>query len=237
MANIMEIEGLDFSGDLKAFDDHLSKNEELYEEVHGVFKRMTDKGSGVMGMSHTRDIAEVGKTLSSIRSTSLSAVNQRFAARKGVAELKMKEKQIENGKRDNEDSIQVARSLLREITEERISSSRARIQENGNGSIIPDNQITSNKKGKEQLRNRIQEDVSNGVIKPTANEKAMKYDFKGVVKYMYDTKGDKVVAVDKTTNCQIDDYPAERIPRMKVIRVEGDKAVMNNGSLIEVLGD
>ena len=51
-----------------------------------------------MGMSHTRDIAEVGKTLSSIRGTSLSAVNQRFAARK-VAELKMKEKQIENGRK------------------------------------------------------------------------------------------------------------------------------------------
>lgn len=231
MSNIMEIEGLDFSGDLKAFDDHLSKNEELYEEVHGVFKRMTDKGSGVMGMSHTRDIAEVGKTLSSIRGTSLSAVNQRFSARKGVAEMKMKEKQIENGKRDTEDSIEVARSLLREITEERISTSRARINNNG---IIEESNKVINKKGKEQLRNRIQEDMTNGVIKTTANERAMKYDFKGVVKYAYDTKTENVIAIDKTTNQPIDEYPLERIPRMKIIRVEGDKAIMNNGSVIDV---
>ena len=224
----IEIEGLDFSSDLRAFDDHIRKNEELYEEIHGVFKRVSGGGSGVMGLGHTRDIAEVGKTLSSIRSAGLSGVNQRFAAKKSVVELKMKEKQIENGQANLEDSVSVARAMLRQISEERIDAARK-------GTPIQEKQTTQNGADKARLRERIDHELESGSIKTTANERAMKYDFQGKVDYAYDTSREKIVAVEKGSSRTISDYPEERIPRMQVIKVENGQAITSSGSNIQVI--
>lgn len=224
----IEIEGLDFSSDLRAFDEHLQKNEDLYEEVHGVFKRVSGGGSGVMGLGHTRDIAEMGKTLSSIRSTGLSAVNQRFAAKKSVVELKMKEKQIENGQANLEDSVGVARAMLRQLSEERIDANRK-------GVPVPERAPSQNDADRARLRERINHELETGAIKTTANERAMKYDFQGTVDYAYDASKEKIVAVEKGSTKPIADYPEERIPRMQVIKVEKGQAITSNGSNIQVI--
>jgi len=228
--NNYKIEDIDLSEDISAFDDHLLKNEMLYDEVHDVFKRTSGGGAGVMGMGQTRDLAEMGKTLSSIRSTGIQGVNQRFAAKKSVIELRMKKAAMDKGT-DFEENIDVARALLRTIQVERVEQRR-----NG-GSDQPSNDVSArdDSVGKAKLRERVQSKLDTGVITITPNERAMKYDYQDRVAYAFDNTTSKVVAIVKAASKPIQDYPTERIPKIRIVKKDGNTATTSTGEELPVI--
>jgi len=206
---------MDFSEDIADYNKQLHQNDELYGEIHSVFKRVTGGGGGVLGMSSTTSLAELGRTLATIRSTSLDAVNKRFTAKKTLVELRLKEIQAKNGELDG-DTVELGRSILKEVV-----STRQQF------AVIQHTQKTS--EAKNLLDQRIQHELETGNIKTTANEKAMKYDFQKVVQLSYDQTKKEIVATNKKTGEIISDYPKDRIPKMKVLRVENEQAITNTG--------
>ena len=215
------IEGLNFSDDLNAFDLNGKLNENLYDDLYAVFKRVSGGGAGVMGFGQTRDIAELGRTLSSVRSAGMQLTNQKFAAKKNIVELKIKQATMDRGS-DMEENRDLARAIVRELRE----------NEQSHGSRpAPPPRLTD----KAMLHQRIESEMAGGTIKLTSNESAMKYDYKGVVEYAYDDRQKVIVAVEKGTLTPIKGYPAERIPKMKIIKAEKGQAITNTGMNLPII--
>jgi len=216
------VDDIDFTDDINSFDKQIMDNEKLYEEVHTIFEKIvqsTTKG-GIMGQVHQiKDIAEIGKTLASVRSTSIQGVNQRFTAKKTISELKMKRETIDRNI-ENGDEISLARSLVKAINEEKQSLR---------------NSSKSSNNEREKLDKVISENISKGNIKLTKNDMAMKYDFNGIVDYVYDSERDIFLAKNKQTGEIIQNYPLERIPKMRVVEQNGSYVITDNGLKIEIV--
>jgi hypothetical protein len=226
-----------FEDDLRAFDDHINKNEGLYNELHDVFKRTT---SGSMAFGATRDIAELGRTLSSVRSTGIEAVNKRFNAKRSVIELKQKaamlKKDVENGA-----ETAIVKALLHEL---RHGESYKDIpQPFGSGSTQSENRAPTSDAARAALDSRVQTELDSGSIKLTNNDKAMKYDFQkdvdgqsvGGVEYAYNESISALCAVSRSDGKMIHDYPLERIPRLKIVKITDAGAITDNGQTIKVI--
>lgn len=218
MANNKEItiQDIDFSEDLPAFDHHGRMTETLYGECHDIFKRVSGGSSGVMGMSSTTSIAEMGKTLASIRSTAIDLTNKKFQAKKSLVEMRMKQAQLENGDIIGSDDQTMARNIVREVLNAKMGKTP---QANAEAADI----------SRKLLDQRLETEMNQGNIILTANERAMKYDFNQVVEYAYKQDTKEIVAIHKETKQLIPDYPKDRIPRTRVTKVEGEQAITTNG--------
>lgn len=208
-----------FLSDLGAFDEQIEKNEDLYNQLHGLLNVSTGNSAYMGGV---RNAAELGRTLASIRSTGIEAVNKRFQAKRSLADMEQKKKQLDIDK-DNASTLETARLMLQAIHEE----DRARLTQG----------IISTQKKEfvdtSALDRRVDEALNTGGINLTRNDKAMKHAHRGVT-FKYDAEQAEFVAFSKDGQI-IDDYPKERIPYKKVIKAEDGVAVCDNGDKIIII--
>ncbi len=217
---------VDLTEDLDEFTENIKKGEELYNEVHGLFKRVSGSNSGVMGMSSTTSLAELSRSMSAIRSSNIDAVNKRFMAKKTIIELKMKQDSMNNGEQ-NMDQIQLAKSLIQEVISSRMNLLPPSTPQNLEYSLSREEEL-------KRLDDRVNKEIQSGNVKITANENAMKYDFMNVVDFQYDVKSEKIVPVNNKSGTIIPDYPQDRIPRMSIVRVEANQAISNSGMVLPI---
>jgi len=197
-----------FEKEIKRFHEHDKLSEELYVSMKEVFDRSVLKNKNSITMTGgLKDIADAAKALSSIRGDSITATSHAFNAKMKVAEFDLRKQRSEE-----DDDSAGATAIMRQLTE--IMHSNRRVNQTNE-----DYDVNTSKNGKDQLKQRISKEMNSGKIKINKNEKSMKYDLVGV-RYKYDPRMNKMVAVDKD-NSIIFDYPDERIPeefRLKSIK-------------------
>lgn len=211
-----------FLDDLSSFNEQIEKNEELYGEVHKLLSQ-TNGSSYFSG--GVRNVAELGRTLASIRSTGIEAVNKRFQAKRSLADMEHKKKQLDIDK-ESSSNIETARLMLQTLHEEE----RARLlHEKGR----PTPQRGNTVEDADQLEKRVSKALEEGNLNLTRNDKAMKHAFKGVT-YAYDVTNEEFVARSKTGEI-LEDFPRERVPYKKVIQLEEGAALCDNGDRIPLI--
>lgn len=203
-----------FEEDLDAFDDQIVKTEDLYEEVHDVYMQATSGEGSTFKMM--RDVSELAKTLSAIRSTSIDAINKRFQMKKSVSEIEQKKMQLN---KENENAAEIARATIMAI--------RNSID---NSNIKPS---TTSEESKEKFNDRIKNAVINNELNLTSNDKAMKYDFKGS-EIGFRKKDSKFIAILKNGEV-VDDYPQERVLDRNIIKEEDGYVITTTGHRYRII--
>lgn len=217
-----------FKDDIQRFDDQIKLNDDLYNEIHSLFKKVNG-GGGAVGrpIAPIRDVAELAKSLSSIRGTSIEANNKKISAKRIVADLSMKK--ILKGQ-NTEDTENAVKEVMRELNRQLNDGKPRDLKKGLLGADTPLND-------EQLLEERIRKETESGSMKINGNERAMKYDFKGV-DYAYDQESGRVVATTKNTGEVIPDYPKDRLPNCGgASKKDGNDMIMEDGSRIAILKD
>jgi len=212
-----------FIDDIKLFDKNIDENEKLYEELHNMMNKLSS--SSLYSGGKIRDIADIGKTLSSIRATNIEAINKKIMAKKTVADIELKKMQLDNDT-DNSDFSRLAREMIKTIYTENVGNTKP-------FDVAPTySEANYSEKDIHELDKRVKKELEEGNIKLTKNDKAMKYSLTGV-NYKYDVNNDRVLVYDKVTGELIEDYPEERIPFKKKLKEDDKYAYFENGFKLE----
>jgi hypothetical protein len=204
-----------FEDDLIAFDEQVIKTEELYNEVHDAYKQVT--GGDGASFKMMRDASELAKTLSSIRSTSIDAINKRFQMKRSVSDLEQKKQQLH---KDDQNAAEIARATVMAI--------RNSVNKN------PDKYInSSDDMNTEELNVRLKSAIDNKEITLSDNEKAMKYDFEGA-EIVYNKASSRFMAITKSGEV-VETYPQERVIDREIAREEDGFAITASGARYRVI--
>jgi hypothetical protein len=207
-----------FEEDILAFDDQIKKTEELYTEVHGLYAEATS-GDGGAPFKMLRDVSEIAKTLSSIRSSTIDGINKRFQAKRSISDLEQKKSQAAD---ENMNMAEIARATVSAIRSE------LNLQKPVKSEIPKTSGVD-----KSALEKRVNGELTSEGIKLTENDKVMKYAFKGI-EIVYNKKKKKFMALAKTGEL-LEDYPTDRVPDQKVVKEENGYVYTVAGSKYRVI--
>lgn len=207
--------------DLEKFDFHIDKNESLYNEIHNILKeyksnsvKMTN--AGLRFRVNLKDFAELGRTLSSIRSAQVTALTSKINARKSLADLKLKEKGNEEM---NEGLSEVSRNIINAIHSEASNKNK----EDNKELEVEEEKL---------LDEYIEKASKSGKVNLSKNEKAMIEDFKGI-NVFYDLDENEYVVTNNEGEI-IDDYPTERLVEYGTFKSDkGDHILTSTGKKVK----
>lgn len=139
------------NGAIDTMKDQLTKNEDLYNEVHDQFDKFKKEGN----IGSSRNLLEAGKLLVSIRTNGITAANNIINGEKTVSEIKLKDKAIDIKQNDDSDLEQLAIKMIKKsIAEEEINRTAKSVNN-----------------GAEMLENVINEKLNDDSIKLFKNDK------------------------------------------------------------------
>ena len=224
----------EYQEQLDRFSAHDEQSQQLYDEFKEVFDLIIRKSKNQFTYGgNVRDLSEMVKSLSSIRSDAINATTQAFNAKIKIRDLELKASKVEN---EASESANTA-ALMRKLTETIHSR-----DDKGMTSVMVANTLDKNKKdiSKELLAKRIRDELDSGNIRINANENAMKYDFSKSggknIDYRYDPSLKKTVVISKVTGDPILDYPDERIPEEYTYeKTVNGVPYTKSGSVLEIL--
>lgn len=211
--------------------DNVEETEKLYKMA---FDRFNNNNNAGFSLGVTKSSADMIKSLSEIRATSVTATKTLFDAKKAVVELELKKRSqtVEEDKAANDKEF--IRAALSEIGKDQMNAKRLYVEhKTSNGTRMLSELVAD----KTKLDSVVNKKLDSGELSLTKNERAMKYDFNNEVEYVYDTNTELVQAVKKGTTNIIQDYPRERIPISKITKVDLDekKAYSDNGTKLKVV--
>ncbi|MBR1818154.1 MAG: hypothetical protein IJ772_04820 [Bacilli bacterium] len=221
-----------FSDVMDMMYDNVTKTEELYNIA---FERFNNNNNAGFSLGVTKTSADMIKSLSEIRATAVTATKTLFDAKKSVVELELKKRSqtVEEDKAANDKEF--IRAALSEIGKDQMTAKKLFVEHRvGNTGSRLMSELTADKS---KLDSVVSSKLESGELTLTKNEKAMKYDFNNEVDYVYDTNSQLVQPVRKGTTTVISDYPRERIPINKIVRVDLDekKAYSDTGTKLRVV--
>lgn len=214
--NVTQVEY--YIDDIRAYDDHIVKNEQLYDELHSFMDKL--KGNSV-NFGGVKDIAEMGRTLAGIRTSGIEGVNKRFQAKRSLADMELKKEQLKNDDALNQNNAEVARNYLT-LIRQTPKVIKPVVVDSPQGEI-----------DLSELNNRVSKELDNGSIAMSKNDKAMKYSLQKVTP-VYSKEREKLIALDKDGK-EIPDYPEIRMVKGKIIRKTDDFVVTDKNERIKVV--
>ena len=212
-----------FEEDLDALDNEVEEADKLYGEIHGLYSSLT--GGEYVPSKNLRDIAEIAKTMVSARSYHSDAVNKKIQLKKLIVDINFRN----NGGID-ENSQEAIQATARQIV------ALVRQEHHGLPSQKPvtDKRTAEGKKrSKEEmeLEKTIESRLGSGQIVMGANDKLV-----GTNEYIvtrYDRDNEKFVAVDSRDGTIIENFPADRLPKSKINKDNGDTVTLMSGDEIK----
>lgn len=139
------------NGAIDTMKDQLTKNEDLYNEVHDQFDKFKKEGN----IGSSRNLLEAGKLLVSIRTNGITAANNIINGEKTVSEIKLKDKAIDTKQNSDSDLEQLAIKMIKKSIDEEEINRTAKSVNNG----------------AEMLENVINEKLNDDSIKLFKNDK------------------------------------------------------------------
>lgn len=139
------------NGAIDTMKDQLTKNEDLYNEVHDQFDKFKKEGN----IGSSRNLLEAGKLLVSIRTNGITAANNIINGEKTVSEIKLKDKAIDTKQNGDSDLEQLAIKMIKKSIDEEEINRTAKSVNNG----------------AEMLENVINEKLNDDSIKLFKNDK------------------------------------------------------------------
>jgi hypothetical protein len=211
-----------FEEDISELTNQLTMNEALYKDFYGVYKDLT--GGRYTNIKSPRDIAEIAKALVQLRSLCSDTTFKRHQVRKNLSDIVYR----------SGDEIADKENLIKEtariiINEVRNNDYESRLKESNKLSQTVNDEV------KKKLDDKVKKFISNGDIKLSTNDKLI-----GVndhIQYKYDKKHDNFIAVDERNGRIITNFPKERLPDTKIVRINKDKIITTSGDSYEIYGE
>lgn len=224
-----EIENIDVNEDIsfineeiKKMEKHIKKNEELYDEVYEIMKKTKNMGvnvtgSGIRFKMNMRDFAELGRTLSTIRSSQISAITSKINAKKYINDFKFKKVEKEGIKNDLSEMSRNIIDALHKKTGKEDMREIFDIEDEVEDADISEAEI---------------EELLSKKVALTKNEQAMILDYKGIEVFYNETE--ECYDVYTKDGEFLPEYPQERLLDYGDISEDmGDYIITNTGKKIK----
>jgi hypothetical protein len=202
-----------FEEDINSFKDQKNKNENLYDEIHKLYKMILGDDESP-SYKNLRDLSEISKTLSSIRGTSIEAANKLFQAKLAISNLELKKTQKNDESKSSEDLARSIVAMIRSDSKERVAQKT-------------DTQSTKD------LDKRISSSLDNGEITLTENDKAMRYAQKHI-NFVYN-KHKKLIQATLDDGSVLEDYPRNRMPQGKIVDQKAGEVTLSTGIKLKIV--
>jgi hypothetical protein len=171
-------------------------------------------------MKSPRDIAEVAKALVQLRSLCSDTAFKRHQIRKNLSDIVYRSGDNDN---DNENLIkETARIIINELHGNYLKEAPKQINTTTNDEV-------------KKLDDTVKKYISRGDIQLSTNDKLI--GLNNHIQYKYDRKNDEFIAVDERNGRIVQNFPKERLPDVKVVRVTKDEIITATGDSYELYGE